>query len=241
MRLPSLFKKSGSKRSTVPARAGEVWPKVLAVRAACQQNGSFSWTSLRYQNDALRFLLQNAGQGGCVIEVGCYNGGLSVQLALVASHLSLPFYTMDIDENAVIKTRELLSGFGHEQGVTVFHGGLTAFAGQFHLPDRAALIVIDGDHSYAGARDDIQAFNALSHYPFAAVFHDYCLRSPHTDERVNEAVADELPQAVLIPIGSSPDEDASMPTIERPSPDGHYWLSPGTEGCIAILQESQTR
>ncbi len=226
---------STSSKQLDDAAIAAVWTRILAARAHCAEHGSFSWTSLRYQNDVLRFILSNAAQGGCVVEVGCYNGGLSLQLAIVTDALGIPFYTMDIDEGAVSRTRELLDKAGMSARATVFLGGLQAFARDVVLPTRPLLIVVDGDHSYAGASRDILAFAALNQRPFAAVFHDYCLRSPHTDERVSDAVAEHLPGLPRIPMGSSPDEDSSMPTATRPAEDGHFWLSPGTEGCLVLL------
>jgi hypothetical protein len=77
--------------------------------------------------------------------------------------------------------------------------------------------------------------------PYAAAFHDYSLRHPSTGERVDQAVRDELPHLVPIPIGARMMGNGPYPTQERPSEDGHWWEVPGSEGAIVELEPRPRR
>jgi hypothetical protein len=67
------------------------------------------------------------------------------------------------------------------------------------------------------------------------VFHDYSLRHPTTDERVDEALRDHFGKdSRPRPIGQQMNGTAHA-TQQNPQPDGHYWQVPGSEGAILLL------
>jgi len=100
----------------------DFFDNVTLIRDRCKEIERFSWTSLRYQNDILRLILQNREKGGCIVEVGCFRGGLSAQLAYLAKVLTKKFYALDIDETAVATTVDTLSEFNLQDDVLVFQG-----------------------------------------------------------------------------------------------------------------------
>lgn len=80
------------------------------IRAVAQEHGQFSWTSAEYQADVLGFIIENRNKGGGLVEVGCYKGGLSSQLAFLCKEFGWPFYTMDVEPSFLELTRSLLGG-----------------------------------------------------------------------------------------------------------------------------------
>jgi len=127
------------------------------------------------------------------------------------------------------------------RGSLRFQGAFPNFVSSVKLSATPILVVIDGDHDYKAAKTDIKTALEMRPMPFALAFHDYCLRSPNTDERVDDAVAELLRDVPRVPMGTSPEEDPSMPTESNPSPDGHYWKRGGTEGCFAFLPATRNR
>lgn len=214
----------------------EIYGEELSrIRAQCQENGTFSWTSPQYQSDLLNFINDHRKHGHAVVEVGCYKGGLSALLALLCSRNGQHLFTMDIDPTAVASTNDVLDRCGVHGCATVFHGGLAAFAASGLLTSTPVLCILDGDHAYDAVKLDLEAVNLLSHRPYALAFHDYSLRHPTTDERVDEAVRDFWNGKVTPrPIGLRMNGQGH-PTREAPQPDGHYWEVPGSEGALAIL------
>jgi predicted O-methyltransferase YrrM len=210
-------------------------PALQRIRDHCQAEGKFSWTSPQYQSDILNFVHAHGDKGRSVIEVGCYKGGLTALLAHVCRESGLHLHTMDIDPTAIASVTKLLADLKLDTAVTVHHGALSAFTAKARRGDDAVLCILDGDHAYKAVRADLQAVARLPARPYAIAFHDYSLRHPTTDERVDEAVADHFgPKAEPRLIGMRMNGEGHA-TAAAPQPDGHYWKVPGAEGAILVL------
>jgi hypothetical protein len=209
---------------------------VAAVRKCARDEDWRSWTSLQYQDDLMQFLVDNRQAGSGVIEVGCFRGGLSVQLAAICKHYRWPFYTIDVDESSVKNTSRQLKRLNLDSHSVVFQGSLQQFVARTSLHQRPVAIIIDGDHHYDAVRKDIQSVYQLNHLPFAAAFHDFSLRHPTTGERVDDAIHDCFGDEVRVrKIGRQFSNQGDYPTERSPGPSGHYWETPGSEGAIVQL------
>jgi hypothetical protein len=205
------------------------------IRGVSQERGCFSWTSREYQDDILNYLIQHHQRGCGVVEVGCYKGGLSALIACLCHEFEWPFHTIDIDESAVVSTRNLLSELGYLDKTDIHHGTLASFVETTTLSDRPALIILDGDHRYEAVVEDLASVYRLNRLPFAAVFHDYSLRHPTSGEKVDQAVRDCLGNWPVRHIGARMDGSSKYPTKDHPAEDGHWWEVPGSEGAIVEL------
>ena len=216
-----------------------IMAEAAEVRLKARAKGSLSWTSDEFQRDLLAFLGENYDKGAAVIEVGCYLGGLSAQLAAVCHRLGWRFYAVDVGETFIETTRSLLDGLGLGEISTTYVGTLRSFAHEVRPDVKATLILIDGDHAYDAVREDIASVYELPRLPYAAAFHDFSLRHPTTGEFVDRAVRDAFgPSTPIRPIGLRILEGApsgTFPTRENPQPDGHYWEAPGSEGAVLEL------
>jgi hypothetical protein len=210
--------------------------ELASIRNCAKKEKWFSWTSDQYQNDVVRFLVDNQQAGCGVIEVGCFRGGLSAQLACVCRHFRWPFYTMDIAKSAVKTTAQRLKRLNLGNHSAVFHGSLQQFVKKTYLHQRPVAIVIDGDHCYEAVLKDIQSVYQLNQLPFGAAFHDFSLRHPTTGERVDDAIHASFGDEVHVrKIGRQFNNQGDYPTKLSPGPEGHYWETPGSEGAIVQL------
>jgi hypothetical protein len=76
----------------------------------------------------------------------------------------------------------------------------------------------------------------LNQLPYAAAFHDYSLRHPTTNERVDNAISDTFGAPIpLVKIGRQFANGGAHPNKATPSADGHYWDTPGSEGGLLVL------
>lgn len=206
------------------------------IRVASKAAECESWTSRDYQDDIIRFLIENRSEGSGVIEVGTYKGGLTAQLALICKQFGWPLYSLDICGPFQDQAANLVSSLGLSEVVTFHLGPLSSFSAKAQLKHRPVLAILDGDHHYDAVIDDINAVHRLNRQPFAVAFHDYCLRHPTSEERVDDAVRDAILGAVASPIGVRMTGDDRFPTQEKPSSDGHWWKVPGSEGAIVKLR-----
>ena len=168
---------------------------------------------------------RSAGHAGGVVEVGCYLGGLTAQLAYACKVLGRPLFVIDINWSYLAKTAAALDQLGSPGPVTFFHGDLRSFCATMQIKPAPFLFVIDGDHRYSGVVSDL--WSILTSYPDAryGVFHDFSLRydkASHQDVRVDRALMDTL--GLDFPIHAfgkmaAPDSGFHL----SPSPrDGHY-------------------
>jgi len=217
-----------------------IFPEVDLLREKIRETGQFSWTSKNYQDDIIRFIMANASPNSNIIEVGCYRGGLTAILAFLCKKLNIQLHSMDISDGSVKETRDLLDKLDISQNATIHNKTFQQFTREVKVVGETFLVIIDGDHSYKATNRDIKSVFELENQPKAIVFHDYGLRSSQTDERVSDSISDCLPQVLHIPIGTSHEEDSSLPTQENPSETGHYWLPGSSEGCLVVLPQKKS-
>jgi cephalosporin hydroxylase len=209
--------------------------EIAAVKKWCAEHGTFSWTSPQYQNDILSFVSDNASQGDCVIEVGCYKGGLTALLALACKHSGLKLYSLDIAQESVESARSVLAGVGLDQHAVVERITLQEFVASGRFSGKPVLCILDGDHAYNAVILDLDACAVLKPKPYAIAFHDYSLRHPTTDERVSDAIDDYFGASMVRTLIGQPMNGSGHATKEVPQPDGHWWNVPGSEGAIVLM------
>ena len=216
--------------------AGTDLGNLANLREAVDQIDRSSHTSLKFQDDLLGFILSNKDRGGGIIEVGCYHGGLTAQLAYVAKETGLPFDVIDIDHHYLNVAADTVDRVGLK-GHAKFHAmDLPTFLRNSKLQTRPLMVFVDGDHRYAGVVADIRAIRAVRPAPFSCSFHDFSLRyadGPLTDVRVDRAILDEFgPLVRLVPIG----EVAGAGKLRTvPAEDRHFHESGKSEGVIIEL------
>ncbi|ACF02404.1 hypothetical protein Rpal_3906 [Rhodopseudomonas palustris TIE-1] len=214
--------------------------ELTAIREQCSKTGNFSWTSRKYQDDILRFIRSNSQSGNCVIEVGCYKGGLTALLAATCRNLNLRLYSMDISADAVSTTKTLLKNLNLTKHAAVEQSTFPEFVSKTsffrRFSGRAVLCILDGDHSYNAVLADIKAAEALRSQPYALAFHDYSLRHPTTDERVSDAIDDHFGASKTRTLIGQEMNGVGHATKAAPQEDGHWWGVPGSEGAILTLR-----
>jgi len=67
------------------------------MRKKLYDAGIISLTSRKFQYDVLNFIVEHAGNGDHVIEVGCYLGGLTGQIAYLTSTLGIKFSVIELN------------------------------------------------------------------------------------------------------------------------------------------------
>ena len=82
--------------------------------------GNFSQTSDKYQDDILALVRSSSEYGTGIVEIGCYRGGLTVQIAKLAAELGLKLDVVDVDEGYLQVARSTVAHFGLQDSV-VFH------------------------------------------------------------------------------------------------------------------------
>jgi hypothetical protein len=215
------------------------------LRLAIQESGNWSHTSIKYQNDVAKVLTEIFDNGDCVIEVGCYKGGLTAQLSFLLQQSNKPLIVIDIDSEMIRTTKELLGVHTLERNVEFFTGTLQQFIDK-QLGDRKpSLIVIDGDHRYTGVIADIKAVESMKNKPGAIIFHDYSLRytknSGLTDVLVDRAIHDSWGDKIKVNlIGEKPEKGGLLNLKENPGPSGHYFDEGGSEGALIYWHDIKT-
>lgn len=204
------------------------------IKEYCKSTNKFSWTSDAYQQAVHAAILSSEGTPGAVIEVGCYKGGLSAQIAYICSLLNKDFIYIDIDEASIVSTKELLQDLGLSSMTRSYTGTFQSFLDGPGQDCHCSFVIVDGDHEYEATVRDIQTILMLKPIPCAAVFHDYSLRSGNTNENVQQAITDTLPDKDVALIGLK-FNGVEHPTVNSPNPDGHYWQHPGAEGALVTL------
>lgn len=215
-------------------------PKSIAeIRAELDELGNISHTSIAFQDDILRIIETKKDRGGCVIEVGCYRGGLTAQIATVCQTLQKQFYAVDINANYLSVAKDSVARAVEQDNTNYFVGNLTEFYASGILVDDPILVFLDGDHRYPGVVKDITAILESKRPPYAVAFHDFSLRyvTPElADVRVDRAIHDNFGAAVhLDPLGEIAGSGQTART--EPQPDGHYHEIGQPEGVLLLYKE----
>lgn len=121
---------------------------IKKIRSYCEQEGKISWTSREYQEAIHAVLMDEALSPGSVVEVGCYKGGLSVQLAYFCNLLNKKFTFIDIDQNYLNSTGMLLKDLGVDKNTKAFLGSFSDYMSNHGVEEPISLAVIDGNHDY---------------------------------------------------------------------------------------------
>lgn len=206
------------------------------IRSYCEQEGKISWTSREYQEAIHAVLLDKALSPGSVVEVGCYKGGLSAQLAYFCKLLNKKFTFIDVNQNYLDSTENLLKDLGLDKNTKGFLGSFSDYMSNHGVEKPISLAVIDGDHDYDATKTDIHAL--LSSPPQWAIFHDYSLRSFNTNENVQKAIEEPLAGCQKTKIGTQ-FNGVGHPTKDNPYKDGHYWEVPGSEGIKVKIDDKK--
>lgn len=210
------------------------------MRNLLLQVGSKSSTSTTYQDDIAQYILENAKREEAIIEIGCFKGGLTAQLAFMAKVTASRLYTIDIDPTWVSHTESLLQRFNLNTHTTYYCGTFDDFARTTIFTRKPLLLVIDGDHRYEAVVKDIQSIYKLNQIPKAVAFHDFSLRYVEKfNTFVDRAIFDSFGQDIeLIRIGQQIDDSSYMPKKANPDPkEGFYWEEHGSEGVILFPPE----
>jgi len=212
--------------------------KVNDIRQRGAEEKHGSQTTPAYQDDVLR-ILESGGmdQPGDVIEVGCFLGGLTAQLAYACSVLNKTLHVVDVNVNYLAGAMHHLEGLGVSRNVVYFLGTLDSYLSRTRFNDPLFLVVVDGDHSYEGVLADIKS--VLKYQPVTRnlIFHDYSLRYNTPDMqhvRVDKAIIDAFDGVRDIrPVGSLACAEGPLKIV--PQPNGHYHEEGFHEGAHVEL------
>ena len=179
------------------------------IRKKSKELEKQSLTSTEYQSSTLDALNKAIHlHGGPIIELGVYKGGLSCQLCYLSKQHDRDIYIIDVSSEYIEMARQQIidQGLLHSK-VHFFVGNLCTFFEEHNfqlLPP--CMIVVDGDHSYFGVREDL--CNILFHTPDVpvVVLHDFGLRYDNSTRRAENNVSGAILDITgdtnaLIPIG----------------------------------------
>jgi hypothetical protein len=207
------------------------------IRRTLTQIERSSDTSAKFQDDLLGFIEQNHFNGFSVVEVGCYVGGLTAQLAFVAKKFNLEFDVIDIDPGYLNVAANTVDRVGLTECVRFHAIDLTSFVRNSPGYGKPTLVFVDADHRYDGVVTDIRAIKSFASRPYACAFHDFSLRyadGPLTDVRVDCAIMDEFgPGAPLTFIGEIAGQGTTLRT--EPGADRHFHEHGQSEGVLIVL------
>jgi glycosyltransferase involved in cell wall biosynthesis len=216
-------------------------PTLAEARARLLQLGNHSHTSTEFQDDVLHFIDRHADVGGAVIEVGCYRGGLTAQLALVCRRLGKTLYVIDVDEQYMAIAKESVQAVTYDAHVRYYLGTFPQFVAEGRCREQVILTLIDADHRYDGVRRDITAVYAMTPLPHAVAFHDFSLRyvtAELKDVRVDRAILDAFGEdARYVRLGQVAGLGPTMAT--SPGQDGHYHERGQPEGVLLLCEEHE--
>ena len=199
--------------------------EIERIRAHMRSANCHSHTSRRYQDQILELLDKSSGHPGAIVEIGCYLGGLTTQIAYACKALGKPLFVIDINFSYLAKTAASLDQLGLAGNVSLFHGDLRKFCAVAQIKPAPLLFIVDGDHRYDGVVSDL--WSILVTYPEArqAVFHDFSLRYDkpgYQNVRVDQALLDTLGGSFPIqPFGQMVDPNSGFHLSPSPR-DGHY-------------------
>ncbi len=212
--------------------------EIIGIRKKMAEIGSTSHTSIKFQDDLLRWIAEAAPHGESIIEVGCYKGGLTSQIAYAAKQLGLVFDVIDIDHHYLNVAAAAVAAVGLQDYARFHAMDLASFVEKTGGQGKVALVFVDGEHRYHGVVADCRAIKTFSAIPHAAVFHDYSLRYADgelSDVRVDLGIKDEFGDSVrLVPIGELAGAPGSS-LRTQPGEDRHYHQIDTSEGVVVLL------
>jgi len=216
-------------------------PKIVAIRKELERIGSASCTSLTFQDQLLSYLDMNAHRGDFLIEVGCFRGGMTAQLAAFAQDRGKVLHVVNVDRGMLEHARSAVrAALGESPScVRYFEGSLTRFLEEAKPQGRCILVFIDGDHHYQGVVDDVRAvLDSALPRPISLCFHDYSLRyteADHRDVRVDRAIRDVLGEHATIPIGEVAGLAGTLVCRPQPGDSGAHYQEGGSEGVVVVV------
>lgn len=183
--------------------------EISAIRQHSTRLRLYSETTGIYQDDVLELVARTRNHPGPVLELGVYHGGLSVQLAHVLRAQGRRLICLDISSKMLEIARRHFQSLGVPADHVTFLQGTVA--DYYDTQPRAAAVIIDADHSYWAARNDLSHVLAHNGDAHAILLHDYNLRVDYIKEPgctkdyvdVKRAVLDVCGEgATILPIGS---------------------------------------
>jgi hypothetical protein len=210
--------------------------RLREIRAFASEKESSSQSKISYQDNVLFFLRSNAFRGDNIVEVGCYKGGLTVQYAYLCKELGKGLHVVDVDEQLLNHTRNLVEELGYADVVTFHLMDYDKFTKSNFFPNNTIATIIDADHSYLGCFRDCQTLKNVLQFMYGVIFHDFSLRYTTWDGvGVDRAIYEVFGQNVrLYPIGFQ------SVCSEKPTPEGAYLES--NEGVVLVVpwQQNET-
>ncbi len=219
-----------------------------ALRRDLAEHGAASDTTAVYQDDLANFLRAASHIPGPVIEVGAFYGGLTVQLAALCREAGRPCFTVDVEAGCLAVTREHLARNRLDDACLPHHGDLAScLQGEWFGAFREAhgpplLVIIDGDHRYAGVRADIAAVQRHAQGTRFLAFHDVGLRFVRRELaaiRVDLAILHALDTAPARRLGVTAGQGPLRTTPNPADPEDDYHHAVGfPEGLLVRLGET---
>ena len=114
--------------------------------------------------------------GDVILEIGTFGGRsatveLRGALANPARTQRPQFYGIDIMDDSITRTRQILAGEMLGQYCHLFHGGLRDFVQRWHITP--TMVFLDGDHSYEGCKADLEILSQYLRKDTPILVHDF--------------------------------------------------------------------
>ena len=133
------------------------------------------------QGDAYKLYEMAYHAGDVILEIGTYSGKSAV-IEILGSRANprrkrTRWFGLDLDPDAIQRTRTTLENWNLTQYATLFRGDLRSFI-KAH-PISATMVFVDGDHAYNGVKQDIALLSKFLPRNVPVLFHDYL--NPQTE------------------------------------------------------------
>jgi hypothetical protein len=136
--------------------------------------------------------------GDVILEVGVYGGRSAVielrgALANPERKQAPQFFGIDLDPAAISRSYETLTRHGLADHALLYHGDLATFAGEFAV--QPTMVFVDGDHQYAGVKQDLETLTRILSPGVPVLCHDYVNPENDTGEYGIRRAATEWEEA----------------------------------------------
>ena len=140
--------------------------------------GIAGWQS---QGDAYKLYEMAYHAGDVMLEIGTYSGKSAV-IEILGSRANrrrrrTRWFGLDLDAAAVERTKSTLESRSLTQYASLFWGDLRGFPEKHVISP--TMVFVDGDHSYAGVKQDIALLSGFLGRGVPVLFHDYL--NPNTE------------------------------------------------------------